>query len=170
MLTSHRPPHDDPDMLTISQRRAVGAWYDGVAKIVALVGGILTILLVGWAIYSFSVGGIRIGSQVETETLAATTKATNDALTAKIGGVEQKMTGIEDTLDKIRNKLEQVPLSAQKIVDMDVHLGQIDQQLKAVNDRINIVSENLNGRMMTDENAASELRGRLGAPGIRQPR
>lgn len=172
MNVPRHPPHDD-DMLTVPTKATAAAWYDSAGKIVALIAGLLIIIGSCWFAYGLSGGGIRFGNQVETETLAAATKAANDTLTNKVTGVDEKVNRVEDILKEIKKQYDLLPVMAQRLSDHEQHLTRLDAQVGLLNDRISNVSQNTNDRITNDEKAAANLEGRLTGnlpPDIRQPR
>jgi hypothetical protein len=163
-------PHDD-EMLTMAQRATVGAWYDSAGKIVALIGGTIVIVVFIVGFVAWMTGGIRIGSQVETETLAQATKAANDTLAGKVGSVDEKVNRVEAIVTEIKKQYDLLPVMAQRLSDHEQHLNRLDAAVGLLNDRISNVSQNTNDRITNDEKAAANLEGRLTGqpPQVRQP-
>jgi uncharacterized phage infection (PIP) family protein YhgE len=184
-LNDRRQTSHDVDVLTVPTKAQAASWFDGATKAVALIGGIFVIVGGCWLAYVLPGGGVRFGTQVETETLAAATKAANDkladatkaandVLTNRIAGVDEKATRIETTMAKVVEQLNQLSVIMQRLSDHDRHLKELDDAVKLANDRISNVSQNANDRMNQIAGDAARLQGRLegasAAPDIRQPR
>jgi methyl-accepting chemotaxis protein len=160
-------------MLSVPTKATAAAWYEGAGKALAPVSILIIIIGAIIGFVAWQTGGIRIGSQVETETLAAATKSANVALEHEIGAVDEKAGRIETSLGKVVDRLNELSVITQRLNDQDRHLSQIDTALGTLNDRITNVSQNANDRMNQISDAAARLQGRLeGNPtsDIRQPR
>lgn len=160
MNVPRHPPHDD-DMLTVPTKATAAAWYDSAGKIVALLAGLVILISAGWVVFQMPGGGIRFGNQVETEVLAAATKANNDALAGKIDALGKRIDGVDVTLKEMNKNLAQVPLMSQILSDHTEHLHSIDGRLDEIAKQLG-----------EDENRSAALvPGWYGsyAPQIRQP-
>lgn len=135
-MTEHHGSHDDPAMLTVAQKAVAVAWYESAGKVVALIGGIVTIVAAVFLFVGWLGGGIRVGSQVDTAQLATTTKLAIDALTEKIGNTNTSVKELQRSIAEANKKLDQVPLSAQEITDQDDRLRRLELQMGAYNDRL----------------------------------
>lgn len=158
-------------MLTAPTRAQAASLFDGTVKVVALIGGVFVIIAGCWLVFSMPGGGVRFGTQVETDALAATSKAANAALEQRIAVVDEKATSIKATMEKIAEQLNQLSVITQRLNEHDRNIQQLSAAVGTLNDRINNVSKNTDDRMNQIADTASKLQGRLDSlsPPIQQP-